>query len=179
MTGILASSKKGREAEPFFKILLATQPPKDEEKNKAITGLANLTSGNATVGRIVYTRSCTACHKVGAGDGNEYGPNLHEAAKRLTPYKLIESVIDPNADVDMKYLSTKIQTLDGQTVIGLVVSETKDEVVVFDGTNKKTVKVKDIEDRKTLKQSSMPEGLAGTMSAAEFLDLVAFLKTLK
>jgi hypothetical protein len=64
-------------------------------------------------------------------------------------------------------------------VVGLLVSETKDDVVIFDGTNKKTIKVKDIEERKLLKQSSMPEGLAGTMSPAEFLDLLAFLKTLK
>jgi putative heme-binding domain-containing protein len=178
MTGILASSKQGREAAPFLKILLATKTPSLEEKNKAITGLEKL-KGNPAIGKIVYTRSCTACHKVGAGDGNEYGPNLHEAAKRLTPYKLIESIIDPNAEVDQKYLSTKIVSSDGSTVVGLLVSETKDDVVIFDGTNKKTIKVKDIEERKLLKQSSMPEGLAGTMSPAEFLDLLAFLKTLK
>ena len=52
---------------------------------------------------------------------------------RLTRFKIVESVIDPNAEVDAKYLSTRIVTVDGKAVVGLVVSETKKEVVVFDG----------------------------------------------
>ena len=32
--------------------------------------------GNATNGREVFVRNCTACHKVGNGEGQEYGPNL-------------------------------------------------------------------------------------------------------
>jgi hypothetical protein len=51
--------------------------------------------------------------------------------------------------------------------------------VIFDGKVKRVIKVADIEERKTLKQSSMPEGLAGTISPAEFLDVIAFLATLK
>ena len=43
----------------------------------------------------------------------------------------------------------------------------------------RTIKVSDIEDRKTLKQSSMPEGLAGTIAPVEFLDLIAFLASMK
>ena len=86
---------------------------------------------------------------------------------------------DPNAEVDKKYLSTRIDTFDGKTVVGLVISETKDEVVIFDGKEKKTVKTDNIDQRQTLKQSSMPEGQAETMSAAEFLDLIEYLATLK
>ena len=37
----------------------------------------------------------------------------------------------------------------------------------------------DIEERTSLKQSSMPEGLAAAMAPVEFLDLVAYLATLK
>jgi hypothetical protein len=36
-----------------------------------------------------------------------------------------------------------------------------------------------IETRTVLKQSSMPEGQAATMSPAEFLDLVEYLNSLK
>ena len=58
-------------------------------------------------------------------------------------------------------------------------SETKDDVVIFDGKEKRTIKTADIEERTSLKQSSMPEGLAATMAPVEFLDLVAYLATLK
>jgi putative heme-binding domain-containing protein len=104
---------------------------------------------------------------------------MMKVGTRLTKYKLVESIIDPNADVDKKYLSTLISTSSGKIVTGLLVSENKDEVVIFDGKVKRVIKVADIEERKTLKQSSMPEGLAGTISPAEFLDVIAFLATLK
>jgi len=91
----------------------------------------------------------------------------------------VQSIIDPNAEVDKKYLSTLISTSDGKVITGLVVSDTKEEVTIFDGKQKRTIKTGDIEERKTLKQSSMPEGLAGTISPVEFLDLIAFLATLK
>ena len=91
----------------------------------------------------------------------------------------MESIIDPNAEVDKKYLSTKLQLLDGKAVTGLLVSETKEAIVIFDGKEKRTVKVGDIEERTTLKQSSMPEGLAGTIAPVEFLDLIAYLSSLK
>ena len=125
-------------------------------------------------------RACTACHKVGNGEGNEFGPNLHQVATRLKDrYKLVESVIDPNAEVDKKYLSTRIATADGKIFSGLVVSDSPKEVVLFDGKEKRTIKVADIEARELLKQSSMPEGLAGTMAPVEFLDLMEYLASLK
>ncbi|MFO0938824.1 MAG: PVC-type heme-binding CxxCH protein [Gemmataceae bacterium] len=178
MTGILASSRAGNAAKPFIDFLLSPKPKSIEEKNKAMTALAGM-AGNPAVGRVVFQRVCTACHKVGAGEGQDYGPNMDKVATRLVKLKIIESIFDPNAEVDAKYLSTKIVTYDGQTVVGLVVGENKEEIQIFDGTNKKAIKLKDIEERKALKQSSMPEGLAGTISAAEFLDLTAYLSTLK
>jgi putative heme-binding domain-containing protein len=178
MTGILASSRAGNAATPFLKQLLDPKTPSVEVKNKAMTALMDI-NGNPSVGRVVFQRNCTSCHKVGNGEGQEYGPNLDKVATRLTKMKLLDSIIDPNADVEAKYLSTKVTTIDGQTIVGLLVGETKEELQIFDGTNKKAVKVKDIEDRKTLKQSSMPEGLAGTVSPAEFLDLMSYLYTLK
>jgi hypothetical protein len=37
----------------------------------------------------------------------------------------------------------------------------------------------DVKTRESIRQSSMPEGLAATMSPQEFLDLVEFLASLK
>jgi hypothetical protein len=59
------------------------------------------------------------------------------------------------------------------------VSESPEEVVIFDGKEQKKIKVSEIEERKTLKQSSMPEGLAATLSPNELLDVVEFMRTLK
>lgn len=178
MTDILSSSKAGGAAAPHLRLLLGTETQTAETKNKAITELAKL-KGNVNNGRAVFVRSCTACHKVGNGEGQEYGPNLAEVGKRLTRFKIVESVIDPNAEVEAKYASTRVVTVDGKTVVGLVVSDDKKEVVIFDGKEKKTVKAEDIETRTVLKQSSMPEGQAAAMSPSEFLDLIEYLSVQK
>ncbi|QEL20860.1 PVC-type heme-binding CxxCH protein [Limnoglobus roseus] len=179
ITDIQKSSKAGEGALPHLKVLLSLDPQPKEVRNKAMTALAGMT-GNPTKGREVFVRACTACHKVGNGEGNDYGPNLDKVAtKSKFKQKVIESIIDPNAEVDAKYLSTKIDRLSGGTVTGLIVSEDKKNVVIFDGKEKKTIPVDDIDTRTTLKQSSMPEGQAGTMAPVEFLDLVEYLWSLK
>jgi putative heme-binding domain-containing protein len=176
---ILASSKAGNAAVPFLRTLLSQEDTSKETRNKAMTALTAL-KGNSNKGREVFVRACTACHKVGNGEGNEFGPNLHQVATRLKDrYKLVESVIDPNAEVDKKYLSTRIATSQGKIYSGLVISENPKEVVLFDGKEKRAIPVADIEERVQLKQSSMPEGLAGAMAPVEFLDLMEYLATLK
>jgi putative heme-binding domain-containing protein len=178
LAGIVFSSKAGAEAAPFLSRLLSPEKQTAEQKGRDYARLAVL-NGNASKGRDVFVRSCTACHKVGNGEGQEFGPNLDKVATRMPRAKLVESMIDPNADVDPKYLSTRIVTLDGKTLTGLVVAETPAEVTIFDGKEKRVVKKADIDERVALKQSSMPEGLAGTMAPAEFLDLMEYLASQK
>jgi len=51
--------------------------------------------------------------------------------------------------------------------------------VIFDGKEQKKIAVAEIDERMKLKQSSMPEGLAATLSPNELLDVVEFMRTLK
>ncbi len=178
MVDVVNGAKKGGEAEPFIKLLLSQDSKPLEVRNKAMTALSQL-KGNPSNGRTVFVRNCTACHRTGAGEGQDYGPNMDKVGTRLTRYKLIESLIDPNADVEAKYLSTKIETADGKTITGLLISEDKKQTVIFDGKEKRTILAEDIERKTQLKQSSMPEGQAGAMAPVEFLDLVEYLSTLK
>ncbi len=180
VTDIQKTKKLDNQAAPWLQTLLSLEPKSKEERNKAMRALADMKGGSAANGKVVFNRLCVACHKVGAGEGAEFGPNLDKVAERSkTRQKLVESVIDPNAEVEAKYLSTRIDDLNGKTTVGLLVSEMNGEVVIFDGKAKVTIKVADIDKRATLKQSSMPEGQAGTMSPAEFLDLIEYLANLK
>ena len=178
MDEILKSNKAGGQAAPYLKALLSQEVKPKEERNKAMTALAGM-KGNPSKGREVFVRMCIACHKVGNGEGQEFGPNLDKVATRWPRFKIVESMIDPNAEIEPKYLSTRIDTLDGKSVIGLLVSETKTETVIFDGKAKVTIKADDIDKKTQLKQSSMPEGQAGAMAPAEFLDLLEYLSGLK
>ncbi len=178
LDNVISIDKKGAQVVPYLQILLGKDSSALEQRNKAMQALADMKGGDSENGKQVFRRNCLACHKV-FNEGQDFGPDMMKVGMRLNKYKLVESIIDPNADVDKKYLSTLISTSSGKIVTGLLVSENKDEVVIFDGKVKRVIKVADIEERKTLKQSSMPEGLAGTISPAEFLDVIAFLSTLK
>ena len=174
VTQLMAASKSGAAALPFLQTLMSQQPKPEEERNKAMTALAGL-QGDTNRGREVFVRNCTACHKVGNGEGREFGPNLAGVAKRMNKVKIVQSVVDPNADVAEKYRSTLIVTTDGMPTAGLVVSENDTEVELFDGKAVRKIAKADIEERVTQQQSSMPEGAASTVAPSEFIDLLEYL----
>lgn len=174
VTQLMAASKSGAAALPFLQTLMSQQPKPEEERNKAMTALAGL-QGDVNRGREVFVRNCTACHKVGNGEGREFGPNLAGVAKRMNKVKIVQSVVDPNAEVAEKYRSTLIVTTDGMPTAGLVVSENDTEVELFDGKAVRKIAKADIEERVTQQQSSMPEGAASTVAPSEFVDLLEYL----
>ncbi len=71
----MSASESGAAALPFLQSLLSQEPKPEEERDKAMAGLAQL-HGDQNRGREVFVRTCTACHRVGNGEGREYGPNL-------------------------------------------------------------------------------------------------------
>jgi putative heme-binding domain-containing protein len=175
---VLGLAEKAEELRPHLAVLLAEQTKSDEERNKAMQAIADIKGGIRDNGKVVFRRVCINCHKVGS-EGADLGPDMTQVGKRLSPYKLVESIIDPNAEVDPKYLSTLVITDEGKSITGLLVSESPEELVIFDGKEEKRIPADAIEERVKLKQSSMPEGLAATLSPTELLDVIAYLEGLK
>ncbi len=177
VTQLMAASQSGAAALPFLQTLLSQQPKPEEERNKALTGLSELQGGDIARGREVFVRNCTACHRAGNGEGREYGPNIAGLARRSNRFKIVQSIVDPNAEVDAKYRSTLLVTSDGTPVAGLLVAENEQEVEIFDGKALRRIAKSEIEERVVQKQSSMPEGAAATLAPAEFVDLVEYLSS--
>jgi putative heme-binding domain-containing protein len=123
--------------------------------------------------------SCIACHKMN-DEGNAFGPDLSKLeAKKMTKEHLLNSLLDPSRDIDEKFQSNVIELVDGRTVTGLVVRETKEEIdVIVDplaNAQPTTIRVEDIEDRFTNKTSTMPKGLLNKLTREEIIDLIAFV----
>lgn len=171
---LMASNATGVAALPHLQVLMSQEPKPAEERNKAMTALTEI-KGDVNRGREIFVRNCTACHKVGNGDGREFGPNLAGVGKRMPRTKIIESIVDPNAEVADKYRSTAIVTDDGTIITGLLVSDTDQTVEIFDGKESRKISKSEIQERKTLQQSSMPEGAAATVAPSEFIDLIEYL----
>lgn len=173
---VLGLDAKSAEIRNHLSLLTSAERPSAEQRDAAIRELARLEGGDPVNGRDVFRRVCASCHKWGLEGSAGVGPELTAVGKRLDAAKLIESIIYPNASVDEKYLSTLVITADGRTITGLLVGETPEQLVIFDGRQQRKIAVADIEERLQLKQSSMPEGLAATLAPIELLDLVEFLK---
>ncbi|MBC8001602.1 MAG: c-type cytochrome, partial [Opitutaceae bacterium] len=135
--------------------------------------------GNVANGKTLFARICISCHKVG-NEGVDYGPDMTLVGSRLKREDLVESVIEPNAKMDPKYQTTNVETKAGDAFTGFVMNETPDTLTMkIAGGLTKEFKKSDLSSRQTLKQSSMPEGLANGISSGEFVDLMTYLASLR
>lgn len=149
-----------------------------KQRDRAMKQVVGL-RGKADIGKQVFERSCIACHRIG-NTGAEFGPDLTKVATRLKRQELIESIVDPNAKLDPKFLAVNITTKDGEELSGMLATEDANTVtVVLGGGTKQVVKKENIAVRQTLKVSSMPDGLAEGLSPEEFIDLVEYLAAQK
>jgi putative heme-binding domain-containing protein len=173
LSELFAASELDKQAFSLIADAHRTELP-PEQRNKAMTSLADLTGGVARKGAEIFKRNCANCHLVG-NEGRDFGPNLSDVGKRLTRMKLVESVVHPNAELEEKYHTTIIQTLDGLVVSGLKVSESDSEIEIYDGKETKKILKDDIEEIGVKAQSSMPDDLAVAMSPSEFIHVIQYL----
>jgi putative heme-binding domain-containing protein len=132
-------------------------------------------SGDASRGRKLFgTLGCVKCHAITSEQTGGGAPSLVDAGKRFTPAHLAESVLLPDRLVADEFRSTRVVTLDGKALVGLVVRETAAEIeFLYPDTTRGVVKVANIEERKTISVSPMPAGLVKTPD--ELHDLIAYL----
>lgn len=170
------SAQPAQEAAEALKKLIAGA---GASQKPLLMGQVAKATGNADQGKAVARRICVACHKV-FNEGVAYGPDFAGVGTRLKRDEIIESILEPNAKISSGYATTNLETTAGEAITGFIAGETAD-VLSFKmpGGLVREIKKSDLKKRETLNQSSMPEGLAATMSPQEFLDLVEFLVSLK
>jgi putative heme-binding domain-containing protein len=138
--------------------------------------------GDAKRGEAVYLSAaakCAACHKV-RGQGADVGPDLSQIGGKFDRTHLIESILDPSAEIPQGYHATVIATHSGLVFTGIVKSESATAVTLLDAEGKLlTIPLRDIESREVSKVSLMPTGLADGMTPGEFTDLIAYLGSLR
>jgi len=73
-----------------------------------------------------------------------------------------------------------ITTKDGKSTMGFVTGESSDKMTMRDIAGKThTIKTTDIQSRKELETSMMPQGLANPLSYEEFASLITWLSQQK
>lgn len=139
--------------------------------------------GDPAAGRAWFVESsasqCRSCHRAD-GVGRAVGPDLDKIATRRTPAALLDSLLDPNKEVEPAFQAYSVLTVDGQQLTGLVVERTDAAVTLraADGTVSR-IPADSIERMQPQPQSLMPSGLVETMTAEQLADLLAYLSSLR
>ena len=140
-------------------------------------------AGDAKAGEAVYRNvqgaNCIQCHQLG-NDGGMVGPPLTTIGQKLSKAQLHESILYPNAGILMGFENWMVKTKDGEIHTGILAEDTDDHVTLKDVQGKYTdFPLEDVASKKQQKVSIMPEGLTGSMTRQELVDLVEFLSTLR
>jgi putative heme-binding domain-containing protein len=138
--------------------------------------------GDLAHGKILAERaesSCITCHRIG-GKGVDFAPALSEIGSKLPKEAIFDAIINPNASISMGFETTQLETKDGTVALGIVRSETNDELVlVLPGGATNSFAKKQIAKREKLATSMMPSGLNQALTQQDLVDLVEYLASLK
>jgi putative heme-binding domain-containing protein len=135
----------------------------------------SLNGGNPSAGELVFKNqgACLQCHKID-GQGGIQGPELSLVGDRLDAEKLLESLVNPSAEITPGYGLSNVVLTSGSALVGRLASEEEDEVTVItpDGASHEV-------DRKEIAAISPPISamppLGLTLPPMELRDLISYL----
>ena len=124
-------------------------------------------------GRQIFETSCASCHKYGAV-GTAYGPDL--TGHTLTRLDLAEAMFYPDRKIDERYYSTVVETTDGRSLRGVVVTDDAQNLVLktADADGPVTFAKAQIRTRRTERATIMPDFFERT-PRINFEQVLAFL----
>jgi putative membrane-bound dehydrogenase-like protein len=156
------------------KVFAATNP----DRRKVIDAYAGVLKdrGDVARGRMVFAKVCSVCHKL-ENVGHEVGPDLTAVVSKPAEY-LLQEILDPNRNVDGRYLEYVAVTKAGRNVTGLLAAETATSITLRAAEGKEYVLLRSELDELTgTRKSLMPEGLEKDVGMADMANLFAYLAT--
>lgn len=132
--------------------------------------------GDARKGHDTYLQRCSTCHRL-AGEGFSLGPDL-ESVRANGKETLLGNLLDPNREVMPKYVDYFVETKDGESYSGLVVSENESTLTLRQPNGQETQLARaNLQSVRSLGQSMMPEGLEEGLTPQDLADLMQYILT--
>ncbi|MCM2375210.1 PVC-type heme-binding CxxCH protein [Aporhodopirellula aestuarii] len=142
---------------------------------KAMLTPDRLRRANLSDGRVLFDRMCSTCHRM-FGAGELVGPDLTGAQRGSLDY-LLSNIVDPDAVVGVDFRATKILTLDGRLLVGLVTQRTRRTLTIASDSRTETISLDEVEDEFPTESSPMPSGLLQPLSDNQIANLIAYLQS--
>ncbi|HQR05988.1 MAG TPA: c-type cytochrome [Gemmatales bacterium] len=135
--------------------------------------------GNAERGKSLFTKTCASCHQL-QGQGHIVGPDLLGALGNKTTQAIFVDILDPNREVDPRYVNYVVVTKTGRTLTGIISSESSSSITFKRAEGiEETVLRTDIDEMQGTGKSLMPENLEEQLSPQELADVMSYLLSLR
>ena len=131
--------------------------------------------GDASRGRVVFSRICQQCHTL-FDIGGKVGPDITGSNRADLDY-ILQNVIDPNAIIPNDYRTSTLETKDDRVITGIVTRQDENAVTIVVPGENILVPRNEIKSLTQGDVSMMPEGLLQAMPDDEVRDLLAYLKS--
>jgi uncharacterized protein len=130
--------------------------------------------GDPAAGKVVFKNQCAKCH-VHGGEGTRIGPDLTGMAVHPKE-ELLVHILDPSRSVEGNFRSYNVTTKAGRVLTGMLASESRTAIELFDAEGKKQTVLRDeIDELVSSNKSLMPDGFEKQLSRQELTDLLEFL----
>ncbi|MEX1137259.1 MAG: HEAT repeat domain-containing protein [Balneolales bacterium] len=161
-------------SEPLHARLHKYQSEKPNEDYE-VKYVESLYGGNSEEGERIFMdhadAQCFRCHT----DGGGAGPDLTLAGRSLTREHVLESLIDPSAEISPGYGTVSLTLQNGETIRGILSGETESRIIVSQGNQEQEIDKSDISERVN-SPSAMP-AMGDILTRSELRDLVEYLST--
>lgn len=156
------------------KLLAGKVNPDREAVLKSYGSVAEL-SGDAQRGADLYRKNCSSCHKLN-DMGSAVGPDLAALAGKPVNF-FLQEILDPNRNLDSRYMAYSALTESGRTLTGVLVAETAVAITLRGAEGKEeTLKRDELEQFRATRASLMPEGLEKMLNPQAMADVITFVK---
>lgn len=157
-------------------------PEYDPKRVAAVVNAIRSGSGDAKKGAEVYRMAqlaCTACHRVG-DEGGVIGPSLNGVGAGMPLDQIVESILWPDRQIKEGFQAVAFTTKAGAAITGYIEREGEDIVWYRNTATPWIVPLAkdEIASREAI-PTLMPPQLTASLSEEQFLDLVAYLASLK
>jgi putative membrane-bound dehydrogenase-like protein len=140
------------------------------EEYKDVATLA----GDRGRGKAVFAKRCATCHRL-EDVGAAVGPDLAALANK-SPESLLMEILDPNRNLDARYVEYTAVTKAGRTFTGLLAAETATGITLRSQEGKEQVLLRsELDELQSSGKSLMPEGLEKDLSRQDLADVIAYL----
>lgn len=149
-------------------------------KGLGTAGLLDRATGDAGAGKAVYEGAgkCAGCHSIG-NEGGSLGPDLSDVGRRRSLRYLEESLVSPEADVEIRYRAIQVVTKTGQSITGIRLNEDDISVQLRDeNDNLRSFLKEDLREIRHDKSTLMP-AYGSLLSKKEIENVVAYLSSLR